>query len=328
MNLEPVMTCDPVKTNKVILIGYHANCNDGLMAAAIAYYSLMHEDRLIEFMTMDYTEKSEELFALRAARLADIIPTDTEICVYVVDYCPKANCLSKLSSMLADHSLSYVSILDHHATAIAKLAVNNQHPDFSYINFVYEETMSGAGIAWSHFFPAKPMPNFVAYVQDRDLWRWEFGDKSKQFHAFTRMIKPTPEVWMQNFLGQFGVSDEAVLNKGAELVAGDELFKAGIIAQSKRLLVQMPQRSGTINAAIFECKRKDLVSEISHELLQQGDIDVALCFTPQLEGGYVWSVRSKEESTVSAKDLALSYGGGGHEFAAGFKTSTMLEVLI
>jgi hypothetical protein len=30
---------------------------------------------------------------------------------------------------------------------------------------------SGATLAWAYFHPHEPVPLFVAYVEDRDLWR-------------------------------------------------------------------------------------------------------------------------------------------------------------
>lgn len=57
-------------------------------------------------------------------------------------------------------------VLDHHKSVIKDLA------GLPYVTLDVER--SGARLTWDHFFPEgnRALPALVAYVEDRDLWRW------------------------------------------------------------------------------------------------------------------------------------------------------------
>lgn len=71
-----------------------------------------------------------------------------------------------------------VTVIDHHKTAKEALdrfysesfqdALNaSAHDEW---NVLFDMKKCGATLAWEYFFPGKPQPAFLAYVEDRDLW--------------------------------------------------------------------------------------------------------------------------------------------------------------
>lgn len=317
------------------IIGYHANCNDGLMAAACIAYAIADLDNAV-FHDMDYSEKSESAFVDLVLKYASD-PLEF-VDVMVVDYCPKAATLKPLSWLVTNcvNGNLDVTVLDHHETSIAKEAVNYDHPDYPGISFIYDAGMSGAGLAWEYIADyvstgSATMPPAVAYVQDRDLWKFELGTDTKNFHAYTRLVDRTPQAWYRAFLNEDTLTPMCdILAKGEMLIKEDEVAIANHMKNTKFQAICVNDL--TAMAAIFKCDRKDLVSEICHKLLQaHPNLDLAFCVTELAEGseGYVWSVRSTDEtpSCISAQSIAKHFGGGGHRNAAGFKTATFFEVV-
>jgi len=41
---------------------------------------------------------------------------------------------------------------------------------------VFDAKRSGAALAWRYFHPQKPVPAFLKYIEDHDLWRFRFKD--------------------------------------------------------------------------------------------------------------------------------------------------------
>lgn len=321
------------------IIGYHANCNDGLMAAACIAYAIADLDNAV-FHEMDYSEKSEAAFVDLVEKY-DRYSTEA-VDVIIVDYCPKADTLKQLAELVCPWPWGLeidITILDHHETSIAKEAVNCEHPDYPGISFIYEADLSGAGLAWEYiadyvstgFVTVPQVPPAVAYVQDRDLWKFELGADTKNFHAYTRLVDRTPQAWCRAFLNEDTMEPMCdVLAKGEMLIKEDEAAIANYMKNTKFQAICVNDLIAM--AAIFKCDRKDLVSEICHKLLQaHPNLDLAFCVTELSEGseGYVWSVRSTDEtpSCISAQSIAKHFGGGGHRNAAGFKTATFFEVV-
>ena len=61
-----------------------------------------------------------------------------------------------------------MQVIDHHITAQEALK------GLDYCVFDMEQ--SGATLTWQYFFPKKPIPSMLSYIEDRDLWRWKLPD--------------------------------------------------------------------------------------------------------------------------------------------------------
>lgn len=77
-------------------------------------------------------------------------------------------------------------VLDHHASAELDL------DGLPYVQF--DMNRSGAGLAWDHFFPGVERLPMVAYVEDRDLWRFALPG-SREHHCAMTMYPMDFATW-------------------------------------------------------------------------------------------------------------------------------------
>ncbi len=83
---------------------------------------------------------------------------------------------SQLLESLADRSCK-VTVIDHHKTAWENLK------DLSAcITQKFDMAECGATLTWTHFLPHEPMPDFLLYVKDRDLWQHQLP-MTHEIHA-------------------------------------------------------------------------------------------------------------------------------------------------
>jgi len=128
---------------------YHESCPDGAAAAWAAWRQF---------------GSNAEYFPVNYGKPMPVMEDGAEI--YVLDFSyPRQQLID-----LAKRS-TLVTVLDHHATAEKDLAglemelrskMDNPH------KIHFDMTKSGAVLAWEHFFPDVPVPEILAYIQDRD----------------------------------------------------------------------------------------------------------------------------------------------------------------
>jgi hypothetical protein len=71
---------------------------------------------------------------------------------------------------------------------------------------------SGAVLSWNFFFPEKPLPRLLSYVQDQDLWRWEV--------PFSREFNIARETIPFDFIRWDELMDETKIDDLVERVNG------------------------------------------------------------------------------------------------------------
>ena len=144
---------EPTSVNCVI---YHAQCNDGFGAAYAAW----------------------KLLGSRAEYHAckhGIDPPDVKGKVVAILDFSFDNATTKKMIEDADALI----VIDHHKSAMVELH------DIS--NTLFDMGRSGAMLSWNFFHPGKESPKFIQYIEDRDLWKWEFP-YSKEFSAAFDMV--------------------------------------------------------------------------------------------------------------------------------------------
>ena len=280
------------------LVIYHANCNDGFAAAWCAW--MVFGDKDAEYMSAQYGDEP---------------PTPEEVKdrhVYILDFSYKADQIKEIGK----HALS-VTILDHHKTARVEL----QEFIFDFPHFLegdeligirarFCEFKSGAGLAWEHFHPTVKMPNLILYVQDRDLWRFEFN-QTKAVHAFLLSRPKDFDKWSYiAYLLEKGNKDtHDILETGqriAETITRD--IKRHANDNSYHAII-----AGYV-VPIINCPGS-WFSEIG-EMLSFGE-PFAACYYFNGKKVIV-GLRSSKESGIDVEEVAKKFGGGGHKHAAGF----------
>ena len=269
--------------NKNIFVLYHKNCLDGFGSAFICW--LKFGDRA-EYIPVQYNEEPPNVSGKE---------------LYIVDFSYPRDILLEMKKK----ALSIV-VLDHHKTAEESL----KDLDFTIFNM----EKSGVGITWEYFYKNQEMPMFLQYIQDRDLWKFEFGNTTK---AFTKVLYDIVgfdfNEW-KKLLSHEKVSE--LLTLGEKLLK-IEKNQIEYYAKISHDIVLDGIKGKACNAP------KHLTSELGNELARHSKtFGLVYNYNGDIKK-WIYSLRSVGNFDVSK--IALKYGGGGHRNAAGFITETLLN---
>ena len=254
---------------------YHQNCADGFTAAWVARKALGEH---IEFVPAKY---------------GDDAPAVKGTNVYILDFSYPSHVLLNMAEF------NHMIVLDHHKTAQA----NCEGIDFC----TFDMERSGAGLAWDHFFPDKPRPALVDYVEDRDLWRFALP-MSREIHAWIASWPKTFEVWDT-------LADTLQKNWHQAVMSG-----ADILRFERQKVEEMCQHVRFVDLGdgeipVVNCSYNfgSLVGEAL--TLKYPLAPYAAYYFDRSDGKQQWGLRSVD---FDVSEVAKRFGGGGHKHAAGY----------
>jgi len=300
------------------LVIFHSNgpmghCDDGFTAAWVVSTVLGHDGA--DYYPGEYDKEPPDV----AGR--DVIMVDFSYKRQVLEGMLKA-CRSLL-------------VLDHHKTAAedlaflpAPLAPWSSGHRFHIPSRVtpgaalFDMNRSGAGITWDFFHPGKPRPDFVNYIEDRDLWRKQLpgGDE------FTIAVRSYPKdfpTWDTLVV----IGPEELIPEGRSLLryyrARVEEFKRAAYRATMPFFQTDnggPVRGNKIDipCMVVNCPYF-AASEVAGEIAE--GMPFGACYFEKGPGQWQYSLRSRAESGVDVSAIAKQFGGGGHAGAAGFTVS-------
>ncbi len=287
------------------LVMYHADCLDGFGAAYAAWKALGEEDT--EYRPIQYGQDVPCI-------MAEVVGST----IYFVDFCP-----SKEVLQVCCQSAAKVVVIDHHKTAIDMLQAWPTAEWPSNLEVSYRLEHSGAVLTWQYFVARELVPREVPWlllrVEDRDLWRFDFG-ATKAICEALQLVSVYPRT--------FKTWDGLVV--GWDVWAREELTQVGkILATKQAVEIELLKKQAypcSIDYASSEqviiviygvaCNAPQyLASELGNALVQSG-ADYAAVWTYLGDDSYKVSLRSTGDFDVSV--IAKYFGGGGHNNAAGF----------
>lgn len=260
-----------------LVILYHANCFDGMHAAAVAHSEL---GDAAEYHAVNYESPQTDFHD------SDIVFLD------VVYKAPEMQ-------QLLDQG-NRIIIVDHH------------HDNLKGIEHLGIETFkaegeSGASLAWQFFKVDKEMPLAVQHAKDYDLWTFTLENTN----AFVAQQGTLPmDISTYKSLHRLnGEEYEAFVAKGRSILA----YKNSIVSSmaSRAVPIKLMGFSGHVVNGPYE-----LASEIGNQICNEKGGDFAIVWFQQENGKAKLSLRSNGGSAPQqiAKKL---FGGGGHERASG-----------
>lgn len=266
------------------LVIYHGGCADGFTAAWV-------------FKTL----RPELQAVFHPGRYGEPPPDVRGKHVYVFDFSYPRATLVRMHAEAAS-----LLVLDHHKTAQA---------DLEGLPFcVFDMERSGAGLAWDHL-SAGPEPAkrswLVDLVEDRDLWRFRFGDQTRQVGAYMATLPMTFEAWDQlagdgpEAAGASGASIQAYIDSYGEKACEHALFR----------------ELGGFMVPVINIFYENASDHLSRLCQLHPAHPFAASFFLRKDGRWQFSLRSIGEFDVSA--VARLFGGGGHKNAAGFEVGTL-----
>lgn len=250
---------------------YHANCADGFGAAYAAWLVL---------------GAKASYLPVRHGDTPPMLSSDAQVAIVDFSY-PREALLS-----FKDRVQGLI-VLDHHKSAAQEL----EGLDFA----VFDLDRSGARMAWDYWHPVTEIPQLLAYVEDRDLWRWllpESREVSTALHSYAMEF----ELWQ-------AMDVEELKTEGRAILRYQNLQIARAVGRARHLRLGN-YKIPTVNSCLFQ-------SEIGDELCKAfPDAPFSGVYYLNAKGVEAWSLRSIGDFDVAA--VAAKFGGGGHRNAAGF----------
>lgn len=263
-----------------IVVLYHGKCPDGFAGAYAAWKKFADT---AEYLPVDHGDAPPEELEGRE--------------VYLVDFCYET---AEQMNMLAKTAKRLV-VLDHHESAKAFVENAPEH--------VYDETRSGATIAWSFFHPGTPVPRLMKYLEDGDLYRYVLPE-TRDIFSYLLVLPFEFPAWDELALG---LEDDAkragILNKAA---AYTEFFEA--LARSSVERAKKVRFEGYEVYFVATHPNITMKSYVGHELYEKLP-PFSLIVTAHPNG---FGVSIRGDGTVDVSKIAGKYGGGGHPGSAGF----------
>lgn len=300
-------------TKNLALIAYHdgGGCIDGFTSAWVTQKALKERGMDIRVLPMNYNEESYQ-------ELEDQIRFLEPSEVYIVDFSIPLEVMTEIDWV---HPNMDVVILDHHKTAFELYDPETPVVEDSNLvthrgncHIILDMTKSGAGICWDYFYrPLTPLPKLVSYVQDYDLWRFDFGDETRYVNKYLKNMTKEFGIWdalaqqMEDF-----ESMTDILDRGKDLQKEHDEVVASIVLEAYYIDID------GVQGYMVPCPRT-LASDVGNLLAKIEDSHFGLTFTVNpAVNGLGWSIRGNGDTDVSA--IAKKYGGGGHFSASGFTT--------
>lgn len=266
------------------VVCYHSHCPDGFAAAMVAHKNLGNQ---AEYFPVKYQQR----YPNRVYEGGSVL--------LFLDYCPTQEEYESLS--LVWHT---IFVIDHHPGAgwLTTAEVDG--------SFVFDLNHSGAVLTHGWFSSHQPVPNFLRYIEDRDLWKWELED-SRAISAAIRNGAETFERW-QDLMDRFDKIKGQLVRSGRDILQAESSVASHKAKEAlKTKLKGVPVRF--VNATAYQ-------SETAEAMLNMfSDVDVACVFSLTGLDQVQISLRAREEAECLS--LAKTLGGGGHPRAAGARLS-------
>lgn len=293
-------------TERVVI--YHAECDDGTAAAAVAQFACQKEPTLL----------------FHPSHYVDPPPDVTGKIVDILDFCYPPDVLKEIAGKAV-----MVTVLDHHVSAMKacqgafamQTVVHNEQPvrpdrtcwyADEKLRILFDMDRSGAGMAWDSYMINRPRPIFIEYIQANDLWRL---DALPQVKEVIRWIRSHPHSIDSYEDLMHRMADESVMQQAFIEGAGAErYFQQAVknhINWSDVRIVKLKDVQGLCVAG-----PRHMISEIGQQLAESC-ASFGCVWYPRDGRAYV-SLRSTEGGP-DVSEIAKAYGGGGHKFAAGFE---------
>jgi oligoribonuclease NrnB/cAMP/cGMP phosphodiesterase (DHH superfamily) len=290
MTTEPSDWCPPAKPGCLNEVWVHGGCPDGTAAGAIA--KIFNPD--INVISLYHGVRPSS-------------PSGKHIAVF--DFSFDDNTTRELLSQAAS-----LSIYDHHKGQEKVLLC---YPN----NCVFDNSHSGAYLAWKYFFPEYPVPWWVLGIEDRDLWTHKLP-YTKALSSYLFYSTPgTAATWACLF-----PDPRLPAAPGAE-----EELKRDIIASGSSYLVAECTLISTQVQGMKECMFCGYRAGVGNtSVLISDTCDAFLLSKPTFELAVVFrynkntstwdfSIRSRAADNVDCIAIAKRFSGGGHKNASGFK---------
>lgn len=280
-----------LRVKKKIVVLYHGDCRDGFSGAWVAWKKF---------------GKKADYFGLKygANNRVELPKGITNKIVYVIDFSLKKG--DQMQQLVKNNKK--VVALDHHHDA-------EQFAQMAH-EYVFNNNRSGATVAWSYFYPPKPTPLLLKYVEDLDIWRCRLP-YTFEASAYLDLFDHDFLVW-NKLAGAFDnkKSRLKIFEKGAALLEYENKKIQDLVVKNAELVKLSKYKVLAVNSPNWASKIGNL-----------------LC-RKRPPFGIVWSKRGdsvvvslrSEKGKFDVSQVARKFGGGGHKAAAAFSVNSLQDL--
>lgn len=275
--------------NDIEVVIYHSPCIDG-SGSAFCAWSYLGDN--VAYIPMAHGE-SPDFGELKNKNIA------------IFDFSFKINIMQELKTIAKK-----VIVLDHHISAIENL----KGLDGCFFDLQH----SGAMLAFLYFnFDGNAPPEFIKYIEDRDLWRWQYDNSKAFLAALDKYEKPWSATENFNFKKLAKFLDINLVNEyiqlGRKIIDENNIYIKDVAVAAKVGKYDFEQ--ATLSVAVLKVTEEKLVSEIAEYISNQHNVDFVIIWFFNTENNYKISLRTQDKVNVCS--IAKKYGGGGHKSASG-----------
>ncbi len=266
------------KITKNIVVFYHEECSDGFGGAWAAWKKFGGK---ADYIPIEHQAPLPE--GLKGKQ------------IFFVDIVPDEETVKKLIS-----SNSSVVAIDHHKTNEFKI---NLFKEYSFDN-----NHSGAVLAWKYFHPDKPVPKLLLFIEDGDIWKWEYPESEKFISALA----------LEDF--DFNVFDRIAADIENPEKLKEYLSRGEIVSKHSQKIVNWLSRTAIPvdfeGYSVYAVNAPDFIKGLVANRLADEYPPFAIAWVQEKDNIFV-SLRSGSND-FDVSEIAKKYGGGGHKAAAGF----------
>lgn len=295
---------------------FHKNCPDGYGALSGVVYKLGISELLYDEERDLLYAQDESFFAIPVThstdfnRLREILSSYTSysFTLYMVDFFALG-----IYEVLREHAnLRKLIVIDHHKTSEELLNQGIPPEIKDRIEIHIDHNHSAAVLVWKVLNGF--VPEVIKYIEDRDIWKWEFPDSKFVLTALDakvfNLLKPDQIIKKLLKLTE-DFPKEELAREGRAMIE----FKESVISLLLKnnlhyIILPSGHKLLAINSPSFQ-------SEIGNEIAKISPDGVGCVYTisPNEQGVFVkCSIRS---INGKAREIAQANGGGGHDNASG-----------
>lgn len=268
--------------SKDIVIFYHAECKDGFGGAWAAWKKFGDE---ADYVAFNHNDSLSENLKDKQIFFIDIISNNELIIKKVVN-----------------DNKSVVAI-DHHKTNESKISL--------FKEYSFDNNHSGAVLAWKYFHPDKPVPKLLLFIEDVDIWKWEYPESENLISALV----------LYDF--DFEVFDKIALDIEDPEKFKEYLSRGEIVSKHSQKIVDWLSRTAIFvhfeGYSVYAVNAPDFIKDLVANRLAGEYPPFAIAWVQEKDMIFVSLRSGKNDFDVSV--IAEKYGGGGHKAAAGFSFS-------
>ncbi len=237
--------------------------------------------------------------------------------IYIVDYSIQPTEMEQLLAITQD-----VIWIDHHISAINRYqgfgsaikgirynGISGCMLTYLYFNVFNQRDVDSCEIQSAREREEANIPWFTKYIDDRDVWTFNYGNQTKFFTIafYIYDFLPTDHVWEEMLELQ---NENQYIGEGRVM----QKYQDGWAKRYMRLGFETDFEGLNCFALNLGMCSSNYFDSVAHK-----DYDVLIAYAFNGDS-YAFKLFSTK---VNVSEIAIKYGGGGHKGAAGFESKTI-----